>query len=76
MLIQLTTGTALKGLTVDALAKGLQISATNPIDGLEGRSSLLIKLGDALDNKTFFGVGSRPGHMLGKLSASFQDSVP
>ena len=59
------TGAALKNLTIDALAKGLQISATNPIDGLEGRSSLLMKLGDAMDNQTFFGVDARPGNMLG-----------
>lgn len=61
----LMTGAALKNLTVDALAKGLQISDTNPIDGLEGRSSLLMKLGDAMDNQTFFGVDARPGNMLG-----------
>jgi len=59
------TGAALKNLTVNELAKGLQISDTNPIDGLEGRSSLLIKLGDAMDNQTFFGVDARPGNMLG-----------
>lgn len=56
---------ALKQLTVDALAKGLQVSPTNPIDGLDGRSSLLIRLGAALDNQQFFGVDSRPGNMLG-----------
>jgi len=61
----LMTGAALKDLTVDALAKGLQISDTNPIDGLEGRSFLLMKLGDAMDNQTFFGVDARPGNMLG-----------
>ncbi|RPB26694.1 DUF1688-domain-containing protein [Terfezia boudieri ATCC MYA-4762] len=60
-------GAALKNLTVDVLAKGLQISNTNPIDGLEGRSSLLMKLGDALDNQTFFGVDARPGNMLDYL---------
>lgn len=56
---------ALKGLTVEILARGLQISDSNPMDGLEGRSSLLIKLGEALDNQDFFGVDSRPGNMLG-----------
>ena len=61
----LMTGAALKNLTRNALAKGLQISDMNPIDGLEGRSSLLMKLGDAMDNQTFFGVDARPGNMLG-----------
>ena len=55
----------MKQLTVDTLAEGLQVSPTNPIDGLEGRSSLLIRLGAALDNQQFFGVDSRPGNMLG-----------
>ena len=56
---------ALKQLTVEALAQGLQVSSENPIEGLEGRSSLLIKLGIALDNHQLFGVDSRPGNMLG-----------
>ncbi|KAH8150996.1 uncharacterized protein LAJ45_04697 [Morchella importuna] len=60
-------GMALKGLTVEILARGLQISDSNPMDGLEGRSSLLIKLGEALDNQDFFGVDSRPGNMLDYL---------
>ena len=59
---------ALKRLTVEDLRVGLQISADNPMEGLEGRSSLLIKLGGALDNQKFFGVDSRPGNMLGTSS--------
>lgn len=57
---------ALKQLTVEALAKGLQVSPENPITGLEGRASLLIKLGKALDNQEIFGVDARPGNMLGR----------
>ncbi|KAI5780769.1 hypothetical protein EDC01DRAFT_718625 [Geopyxis carbonaria] len=60
-------GMALKQLTVEMLAQGLQVSEQNPIDGLEGRSSLLMKLGGALDNQEFFGVDSRPGNMLDYL---------
>lgn len=56
---------ALKQLTVDILATGLQVSPENPIEGLDGRASLLIRLGSALDNQQFFGVDSRPGNMLG-----------
>ena len=33
--------------------------------GLEGRSGLLSKLGEALRNKGLFGLNGRPGHMLG-----------
>lgn len=60
-------GMALKKLTVEILARGLQVSEMNPIEGLEGRSSLLIKLGEALDNQHYFGVDSRPGNMLDYL---------
>ena len=56
---------ALKKLTVSTMAKGLQISEQNPIDGLQGRTNLLIRLGDALQNQDFFGADARPGNMLG-----------
>lgn len=59
--------TALKNLTIERMAKGLQITAENPIDGLEGRTNLLIRLGDALLNKTIFGEEARPGNMLDYL---------
>lgn len=67
LLLTLLIGLALKGLTVEILAKALQVSETNPLAGLEGRSSLLIKLGEALDNQELFGVDSRPGNMLGEF---------
>ena len=55
----------LKKLTVEKLAKGLQVSYENPIAGLEGRSGLLIRLGDALKNRIYFSAGARPGNLLG-----------
>lgn len=58
-------GAALKRLDVEQLAKGLQVSANNPIAGLEGRTGLLIRLADALNNQELFGVDARPGNMLG-----------
>ena len=58
-------GAALKQLTPNLLARGLQITPQNQIDGLHGRASLLMKLGQALDNKQFFGSSGRPGNMLG-----------
>ncbi|KAK6517007.1 hypothetical protein TWF506_006886 [Arthrobotrys conoides] len=60
-------GSALKLLMPDSLARGLQITATNPIDGLHGRAGLLRKLGQALDNKEYFGLDNRPGNMLDYL---------
>jgi len=58
----------LKALNAEIMGKGLQVSETNPIDGLEGRTGLLIRLGDALKaNREIFGVTERPGNMLGML---------
>lgn len=55
----------LKKLEVKTMARGLQVSEENPIDGLEGRTNLLIRLGDALLNQEIFGTTARPGNMLG-----------
>lgn len=61
----------LKRLSVQQLAKGLQVSEHNPIAGLEGRAGLLSRLGDALQNSALFGAEGRPGHMLGMPSFSW-----
>lgn len=37
---------ALSNLTIDALAKGFQVSDANPLTGLEGRAALLRRLGE------------------------------
>lgn len=55
----------LKKLDVATVARGLQVNATNPIDGLEGRTSLLLRLAEALQNQEVFGLEARPGNMLG-----------
>ena len=57
----------LKKLTPERMAKGLQVRDENPIDGLEGRTNLLIRLGDALLNEEIFGREARPGNMLDYL---------
>lgn len=65
----------LKALNTQTMAKGLQVGPNNPIEGLEGRTGLLIRLGDALRNKhEIFGETERPGNMLGMsncLSVAF-----
>lgn len=56
----------LQSLTVDKLEAGLQSRPGNELAGLEGRTELLIKLADALDEKKdFFGLDGRPGNMIG-----------
>lgn len=59
-------GTALKSLTVRHMQEGLQVSVHNPVVGLDGRTQLLVQLGHAMDDKTFFGQEGRPGNMLGQ----------
>jgi hypothetical protein len=40
--------------------------------GLEGRTQLLVRLADALDErKEFWGEDGRPGNMLGKFQGFF-----
>jgi hypothetical protein len=58
---------ALKHLTTESVGKGLQVSSENPVDGLAGRTSLLVRLGDSLLNKEVFGSNSRPGNILDYL---------
>lgn len=49
----------LRALTAAKLEEGFQVSATNPLVGVEGRLGLLHALADALDKKPeFFGIGS------------------
>ena len=55
----------LKKLDVATVARGLQVNSSNPIDGLEGRTSLLLRLAEALQNQEVFGLEARPGNMLG-----------
>lgn len=61
----------LKRLTAQQLARGLQVSETNPIMGLDGRAGLLSRLADALRNKGLFGTDGRPGNMLGNATVDF-----
>ncbi|KAI9725009.1 MAG: hypothetical protein M1812_000285 [Candelaria pacifica] len=60
-------GTALRRLQVETLARGLQATDENPIAGLEGRTGLLTRLGEALSNQELFGKTARPGNMLDYL---------
>ncbi|ORX97171.1 hypothetical protein BCR34DRAFT_497123 [Clohesyomyces aquaticus] len=57
----------LKKLNVNAIARGLQVTEENPIDGLQGRTGLLLRLADALQNQEVFGLEARPGNMLDYL---------
>lgn len=58
--------TGLTGLTLEQLSKGLQVTDSNTITGLDGRLGLLTRLAEALINQELFGVDARPGNMLGQ----------
>jgi hypothetical protein len=60
-------GAGLKKITAEVLAKGMQHSDQNPLAGIEGRTGLLVRLSEALNNQDFFGVDARPGNMLGEM---------
>ena len=62
--------TGLKKITVESLAKGMQVSPSNPMSGLEGRAGLLMRLASALQNQEIFGKDGRPGDMIGIVNHS------
>lgn len=61
---------ALRSLTLEQLAQAFQVSATNPLVGLEGRLNLLQRLGSALIQHPpdrFGSFPSRPGNLVDYL---------
>jgi len=67
---------ALKGITEDMLARGLQVTRTNQVIGVAGRSKLLRELAEALERfPEFFGAElPRPGNMVDYLLAHSKDN--
>ena len=59
----------LQAVNEDRLAQAFQVSATNPLIGLEGRAALLRRLGQALqDQPEVFGRPGRPGNLFIRLT--------
>jgi hypothetical protein len=59
----------LQALTAGQLGAAFQVSASNPLVGLEGRAALLRRLGQALhDQPEVFGEPGRPGHLFDLLT--------
>ncbi|MFT3813453.1 MAG: URC4/urg3 family protein [Acidovorax sp.] len=59
----------LRALTPEALGAAFQVSADNPLVGLEGRTQLLRRLGDALAAQPeVYGTPGRPGGLFNALS--------
>ncbi len=67
---------ALAGLTAEELADGFQVSASNPLIGLDGRLGLLNRLGQQVSLRDdVFGTedGARPGGLVDHLMRLFPD---
>ncbi|KAI6165185.1 hypothetical protein EDD17DRAFT_1799361 [Pisolithus thermaeus] len=63
----------LSKITLDKVAKAMQVSSSNVMAGLEGRASLLSNLSSALKaNPQFFGGDERPGNIIDFLE---KDSI-
>ena len=55
-------------VTVEKTAAAMQVSDSNPMVGIEGRTSLLINLSKALkESPQFFGSDGRPGNVIGNV---------
>ncbi|OCH90827.1 DUF1688-domain-containing protein [Obba rivulosa] len=64
-------------ITPERTAAAMQVSESNPMVGIEGRTSLLQNLSSALKaNPTFFGPDARPGNMLDFLESESTTSGP
>ncbi|WP_246102024.1 URC4/urg3 family protein [Methylobacterium terricola] len=65
---------ALASLTEAELADGFQVSPTNPLVGLPGRTALLNRLGQvAAADPEGFGPDARPGFLFDRIKARAQD---
>ncbi|KAF5374099.1 hypothetical protein D9615_008836 [Tricholomella constricta] len=57
-------------ITVERVAEAMQVTPSNPMVGLEGRTSLLTNLSAALQaSPEFFGAAGRPGHIVDFLES-------
>ncbi len=59
----------LAGLETRTLARGFQVSADNPLAGLEGRTALLRRLGQQVSARPDLFPGARPGGLYDVLAA-------
>ncbi|KAI0752955.1 hypothetical protein C8Q80DRAFT_1149392 [Daedaleopsis nitida] len=60
----------LSRITAQKVASAMQVSDSNPMVGIDGRSSLLINLSKALKaSSQYFGTAARPGHIIDFLDS-------
>ncbi len=67
----------LRGLVADRLAEAFQVSAANELVGLQGRVTLLRRLGEAMaEQPETFGADGRPGGLFDALVSPLGGGVP
>ena len=67
----------LRGVITDRLGQAFQVQAHNPLVGLEGRATLLRRLGEVLaDQPAAFGAQGRPGGIFDLLTNSDHHAPP
>lgn len=58
-------------ITTEATAAAMQVSEANPMVGIDGRTSLLQNLSEALKaSPQYFGANARPGNLVGTHTPS------
>ena len=62
---------ALKNINLKEIENFMQVSESNPVEGLEGRFSLLNKLGEVLERKPDFFPEKRPGSLVSFIEKSY-----
>ncbi len=67
--------TGLSRVTPQLIEEYFQVSPSNPLVGVEGRSNLLKNLGKALENKRFF-KDARPGNLIDYLVGEHGTKLP
>ena len=74
-MIMRQSANALRSLTTPTIALAMQVSAENPMDGLDGRAEVLRGLARAMKlHPDHFGTegGGRPGGIVGTSSYSYE----
>jgi hypothetical protein len=70
-----STSEGLKRVNSALIEEYFQVSKSNPLVGVEGRTNLLKNLGRALENKEIFKDG-RPGNLIDYLVAKYGKTIP
>jgi hypothetical protein len=70
-----STSEGLKRVDTSLIEEYFQVSKTNPLVGVEGRTNLLKNLGRALENKEIFKDG-RPGNLIDYLVVKHGKTIP